>query len=160
MEERLELATELSYASSMKQLSPAGYSSTPLIKKLGLGDAMRVALLQAPTDYEVLIGQSIVHETTLASDKAFDFIHYFVHERARLESEFSALKKALKPDGILWISWPKGSSGVQTDLNENVVREIGLAGGLVDVKVCAIDATWSGLKFVYRLVDRPALLLE
>jgi len=83
-----------------------------------------------------------------------DFIHFFATRRRQLEQKFAALKKALAKDGMLWISWPKGSSGVATDLNENVVREIGLARGLVDVKVCAIDSVWSGLKFVYRLRDR------
>jgi hypothetical protein len=72
-----------------------------------------------------------------------------------LNEQFPRLKEALSPSGMLWVSWPKASSGVPTDLSENVVREIGLANGLVDVKVCAVDEVWSGLKFVYRIKDRP-----
>ncbi len=84
-----------------------------------------------------------------------DFIQFFCREKQALQRRFTALKSAVAPDGMLWISWPKGSSGVATDLTENVVREIGLAHGLVDVKVCAVDEVWSGLKFVIPLKDRP-----
>jgi len=83
-----------------------------------------------------------------------DFIHFFTKLRGELENKFPILKQELSQDGILWISWPKGSSKVETDLNENVVREIGLKNGLVDVKVTNVDQIWSGLKFVYRLKDR------
>jgi len=139
----------------MKQNSQAGYSGTPLIKKLGLKPGMKMVLLGAPANYEELLGESVVHSTSLVTEADLDFLHYFTSERSRLEADFLSLKKALKPDGILWVSWPKASSGVVTDLTENIVREIGLEKGLVDVKVCAVDATWSALKFVYRLVDRP-----
>ena len=84
------------------------------------------------------------------------FIHYFTKTRSALEKRFPVLERALTPAGMLWISWPKGTSGVTTDLTENVIREIGLANGLVDVKVCAVDATWSGLKFVRRVKDRTS----
>jgi len=83
-----------------------------------------------------------------------DFIHYFATARRTLAARFTALERALAPAGALWVSWPKGSSAVTTDLTENVVREIGLAHRLVDVKVCAVDATWSALKFVRRVKDR------
>jgi hypothetical protein len=82
------------------------------------------------------------------------FIHCFATAQRTLAAQFPLLERALAPAGTLWISWPKGASGAATDLTENVVREMGLASGLVDVKVCAVDATWSGLKFVRRLKDR------
>ena len=81
-------------------------------------------------------------------------MHFFTDSRAALERRFPALKRGIGPTGMLWVSWPKRSSGVATDLDGNIVREIGLRGGLVDVKVCAVDDVWSGLKFVYRLGDR------
>ena len=84
-----------------------------------------------------------------------DLIHCFVKNKRQAVNTIPALKHKISPRGALWVSWPKGSSGVSTDLNENVLREIGLKTGLVDVKVCAVDETWSGLKFVYRLKDRP-----
>ena len=83
-----------------------------------------------------------------------DFVHLFVKERAELTKRFRTLAGLLAPAGMLWVSWPKGASKLTTDLNENVVREIGLQAGLVDVKVCAVDEVWSGLKFVIRLKDR------
>jgi hypothetical protein len=83
-----------------------------------------------------------------------DFIQFFSSRRSHLDEQFPKLKASLSPSGMLWVSWPKGSSGVPTDLTENVVRDIGLTNGLVDVKVCAVDETWSGLKFVFRLKDR------
>ncbi|MBX2898260.1 MAG: DUF3052 domain-containing protein [Cyclobacteriaceae bacterium] len=86
--------------------------------------------------------------------QSLDFIHIFVLSRLEFESAFKKLKPALNKQGLLWVSWPKKSSGVKTDLDENIIRAFGLAAGLVDVKVCAVDETWSGLKFVYRLQDR------
>ena len=83
-----------------------------------------------------------------------DFIHFFTKEKSILEETFSILKNHLSKNGMLWVSWPKGSSKVQTDINENTVRQTGLREGLVDVKVCAVDEIWSGLKFVYRTKDR------
>ena len=88
----------------------------------------------------------------LAGD--LDFVHLFTDGRSTLAKEMPKLRDSLKPNGTLWISWPKKSSGVRTDLDENIVRDIGLKAGLVDVKVCAVDETWSGLKFVFRLKDR------
>jgi hypothetical protein len=85
---------------------------------------------------------------------AIDFIHLFAADKKIFEREFKRLKKGLRKDGMLWVSWPKKSSTITTDLDENVIRNFGLANGLVDVKVCAIDETWSGLKFVFRLKDR------
>jgi hypothetical protein len=94
-------------------------------------------------------------DVDLATDAPLDFIHLFTKDQGELEREFPLLAKALAPAGMLWVSWPKGASRVKTDVNETVVRKIGLKTGLVDVKVCAVDEIWSGLKFVYRLADRP-----
>ncbi len=126
-----------------------------LISKLGVKPRTRLTIVNAPANYLTLLGPLpplVELKKTLAGSA--DFIHFFTTRRRQVEQKFAALKKALAKDGMLWISWPKGSSGVATDLNENMIREIGLAHGLVDVKVCAIDAVWSGLKFVYRLRDR------
>lgn len=136
--------------------SPAGYSGTPLAKKLGIKPGLRMVIFNPPVDYEVTLGplpDEIEYLKQLESD--LDFIQFFTKERTELEMQFPALKRALAYDGMLWISWPKQASKVQTDLNENVVREFGLANGLVDVKIAAVDEVWSGLKFVYRLEDRP-----
>lgn len=130
----------------------AGYSETPLPKKLGLKPEARSYFVDAPTGYVRRLGAEPSRRLT----GPLDFIQAFAHSRASLERRLPALSKALAPDGALWISWPKGSSGVKTDLNENGVRELGLANGMVDVKVCAVDDTWSGLKFVFRLKDRPS----
>ena len=92
-----------------------------------------------------------------ANDSALDVIVFFTKSRKLLEDDFSGLAERLQPAGSLWIAWPKRTSGVETDLTDNVVREVGLNKGLVDNKVCAISDIWSGLRFVYRLVDRPAL---
>lgn len=134
---------------------PAGYSGTPLAKKLGIQPGVIVVALGAPADYPELLdpfpeGVAIVGQLPVTAS----FIHFFTTERAALEAELPRLKVALERDGMLWISWPKKAAKVTTDLDGNVVRGLGLRAGLVDVKVCAVDATWSGLKFVYRLKDR------
>jgi hypothetical protein len=133
----------------------AGYSGTPLIKKLGIRAGDTISLLHAPADYDELIGplpDGARVRSRLGADTSF--IHLFARDRATLMRELPRAKKALAMDGTLWISWPKKAAGVATDLKENIVRESGLAAGLVDVKICAVDETWSGLKFVYRLADR------
>ena len=116
---------------------------------------MRVAALGAPPNYPALL-DPIPEGATLGDELETEaaFIHFFTTERAVLETQLLRLKGALARDGILWISWPKKAAKVETDLDENVVRKAGLEAGLVDVKICAVDATWSGLKFVYRLKDR------
>jgi hypothetical protein len=133
-----------------------GYSETPLVKKLGIKAGANIALINEPDNYDDLIndwpvGVSISREL---SEPTFDFIHYFVGEQGKLAVDFPTLKEHLDRKGMLWISWPKKVSGQQTDLDENLVRELGLAAGLVDVKVAAVDETWSALKFVYRVKDR------
>ena len=148
----------------------AGYSGTPLPKKLGIRPGMRAAAVNAPKQYTSLLGPSdgISIGSRLAPD--LDFLHAFFRSADELAAAFPRLKKAIAKDGILWISWPKKnraglkprrrlkpaseSDRLSSDLSENAVRSIGLANGLVDVKVCAVDEDWSGLKFVYRLEDR------
>lgn len=133
----------------------AGYSKRSLVDKLGVKEDCRVFLSNAPKDYAGVLGRLPKGAVVLKSlDGNCDFIQFFTKENSDLESEFPKLKARLSPNGILWISWPKGASKVKTDLNENIVRRIGLSNGLVDVKVCAVDEIWSGLKFVYRLKDR------
>ena len=130
-------------------------SSTPLIKKLGIKPGNRVFFLNEPSHYLELLGllpDDVIIEENLGAD--LDFIHLFETEHDRLKESFPALKYHLSKNGMLWVSWPKGSSHTETDLNRDVVRELGLFFGLVDVKVCSVDDTWSGLKFVYRREDR------
>ena len=137
----------------------AGYSGTPLIKKLGIKDTFEVSFVNAPADYiKQLELPSTVNVKTISRSKQLDLIQVFVKSRTALIMAFTQYPPKMKLNGMLWISWPKKSSGVQTDLDENVVRNVGLASGLVDVKVCAVDDIWSGLKFVFRLQDRAKLL--
>ena len=136
-------------------MANAGYSKRSLVDKLGIKAGHRVAILGAPPDYATTLGElppQVKSGKDLRGEK--DFLHLFTKSWQELEQKFPALKSSLAKSGMLWISWPKGSSGVATDVNETVVREIGLRNGLVDIKVCAVDETWSGLKFVYRVKDR------
>lgn len=135
-------------------MKAAGYSGTPLHKKLGIKPGDRAWFSGAPSGYADALEQAGEFEVAKKPGKDLDFLHFFTASRAELNREAPKLRESLKPNGMLWISWPKKSSGVATDLDENIVREIGLKAGLVDVKVCAVDETWSGLKFVYRLKDR------
>jgi hypothetical protein len=133
----------------------AGYSGTPLVKKLGIKPQARLGLIAAPEGFDGVLGElpaGVVVRRRLRG--SVDVLVFFSSRRAELQRRLPALRAALDFAGGLWIAWPKRSSGVSTDLDENVVRELGLATGLVDNKVCAIDATWSGLRFVYRLRDR------
>ncbi len=129
-----------------------GYSGTPLPKKLGIKDGFRIALYNLPPDVGVELKD--VFAKCQTSRERLDFVMIFAKSQAELDKQFSRFSKQLAPTGMLWVSWPKKSSGVATDLNENLVREIGLKASLVDVKVCAVTEIWSGLKFVIRLKDR------
>jgi hypothetical protein len=133
----------------------AGYSGTPLPRKLGIKDGSRVAVVGAPDGFEATLGELPDGATvkTTARGKV-DVVVCFLTARSALERRFDALKRAVYPDGGLWIAWPKRASGVPTDLTEDVVREVALDRGLVDNKVCAIDETWSGLRLVHRVADR------
>jgi hypothetical protein len=133
----------------------AGYSQRALAAKLGVKPGSQMVVLGAPPEYASLLGDLPTGATLHGKlPKVSAFIHRFVRHQAELAREFPQLADALADDGVLWISWPKRSSGVATDLKENVVRDLGLQRGLVDVKVCAIDDVWSGLKFVRRLENR------
>ncbi len=135
---------------------PAGYSGTPLAKKLGIKPEFDVIALDAPGHYQELLAplpEGVTFSDSLGKGE-HAFIHFFTTERGALEQRFAELKSSLRKNGILWISWPKKSSDLPSDLTRDIVREIGLSRGLVDTKICAVDETWSGLKFLYRLTDR------
>jgi len=131
----------------------AGYSDTPLPRKLGIGEGDEVALIGAPEWLEDMLRAfpdvASVH-TDLADDARYDVIVAFVTERAEFEGELPRLRSRMAPACGLWIAWPKRSSGQQTDMTDHVVRDVALPTGLVDNKVCAIDATWTGVRLVIR----------
>jgi hypothetical protein len=133
----------------------AGYSRRSLVEKLGIKPGMRVVVLGAPADFAQTLG-ALPAGTMLAQRlaSASAMVIVFSKSRKAIETGFARWKRALAKDGALWACWPKKASGLVTDLTESDVRHVGLAEGLVDVKVCAIDDTWSGLRFVYRLSDR------
>jgi len=133
----------------------SGYSGTPLPKKLGIKENFKIALVNIPTDVKADLRDAIaLCEHVLNGRDPLDFAHLFVKSQAELKKSFATWAQRLAPAGMLWVSWPKKASGITSDLNDNVVRQIGLAAGLVDVKVCAVSDVWSGLKFVRRLKDR------
>lgn len=132
-----------------------GYSGTPLPKKLGIKDGFHIHVQDAPCEISTELKASLSRCKAIEdANTPIDFAMIFTKSKATLPKEFKRVAKQLAPGGMLWISWPKKSSGIPTDLTENVVREIGLAAELVDVKVCAVTDLWSGLKFVRRLNDR------
>lgn len=135
----------------------AGYSGTPLPKKLGIKEGHRLAILGPPQGFARTLGKLPARVTTVNGLEGgpFDVILLFVVEKEHLDMAFPATARHLKPDGGLWVAWPKKVSGVLTDLTEDRVREVALATGLVDNKVCAIDEVWSGLRCVTRVKDRP-----
>ena len=133
----------------------AGYSGKSLVEKLGIKPGMRIAIIGPPSGYRTTLGALPDGVSVTATLRGtLPFIHFFTKQRSLLERRFPSLKKALAQDGALWVSWPKKSSAVATDVTEDVVRAVALPGGLVDVKVCAVDEVWSGLKLVRRLQDR------
>jgi hypothetical protein len=132
-----------------------GYSGAPLPRKLGIKEDNRVAVINAPPGFDGTLGE--LPDGVTIKDAArgrLDVVVCFLTARSVLERRFDSLKRAIYPDGGLWIAWPKRSSGEPTDLTEDVVREVALDRGLVDNKVCAIDETWSGLRLVHRVADR------
>ena len=133
----------------------AGYSETPLPKKLGLKDGFRIAFVNSPKGFITQLGTLPVNVRVLTRPvEPIDFILLFADDEKSLAKRFQPLAKKLSRQGMIWIAWPKKSSGVPTDLSFECVQRIGLLSGLVDVKICAINEIWSGLKFVYRLKDR------
>ncbi len=135
----------------------AGYSGTPLVKKLGIKAGFNVALVSAPRDFLRHLDLPANVTINLKTRKPLDFALLFVKSEKELTDGFSEYAARLNPAGMLWVSWPKKSSGVLTELSEAKVRTIGLTAGLVDVKICAVDDIWSGLKFVFRLKDRARI---
>jgi hypothetical protein len=135
----------------------AGYSGTPLVQKIGIKPGHRIVVRNQPASFLGDLGElpeGVTQSNRLGSQA--NVVVYFTDKLAALESDFSALAETMETDGMLWIAWPKRASGRPTDLTEDVVRRVALERGLVDVKVCAIDDTWSGLKLVVRLKDRHA----
>ena len=133
----------------------AGYSSRSLVEKLGIKPRTRIAIVNPPRGFRVTLGK-LPAGVTVASRlvATYPFIHFFTRSRTVFEATLPALLRALESDGTLWVSWPKRSSGVDTDVTEDVVRAVALPTGLVDVKVAAVDDIWSGLKLVRRLKNR------
>jgi hypothetical protein len=134
----------------------AGYSETPLAKKLGIKEGFRVGVVNSPKGFKKELGSLPAKVKISVGDllKPLDLIILFTGSQRTLEIEFPILAEKLSVNGMLWIAWPKKSSGVSTDLSFDIVQPTGLQAGLVDVKICAVNEIWSGLKFVYRLKDR------
>ena len=131
-------------------MAGAGYSGTPLAKKLSLRDGQRVWFDGMPDSVADEIGEYALELTLADPAKGIDAAHIFVTERADLEAKLTALRTQIAPDGQVWVSWPKKAAKVPTDITEDTIREVALPMGFVDVKVCAVDETWSGLKLVIR----------
>lgn len=136
---------------SRAEVSPAGYSGTPLAKKLGIGPDSSLLVLAAPDDYRSLLAplpKGVRFETRAGT--RIDVAHVFVTRRSELERHLAALRRALRPAAALWVSWPKKAAKVDTDITEDTIRDVALPLGFVDIKVCAVSAIWSGLKLVVR----------
>ncbi|MDQ6651524.1 MAG: DUF3052 domain-containing protein [Acidobacteriota bacterium] len=136
----------------------AGYSGTPLVQKLGFKEGFRACLVNPPKGFQTELSPLPSNVKIIVGHlpKALDLILLFADSQRLLKREFPGLALKLAENGMLWVAWPKKASGVATDLSENEIRQIGLEAGLVDVKVCAVNEIWSGLKFVYRLKDRSS----
>lgn len=133
----------------------AGYSGTPLAQKLGIKAGQNVVTIGAPAGYRKLLSplpEKVSFTTEVTAGSAF--VHLFVSDRKTLERELKRLRKRIADSGVLWVSWPKKSSGLASDVTEDVIREVALPLGLVDIKVCAVDQTWSGLKLMVRRENR------
>jgi hypothetical protein len=133
----------------------AGISGKPIVQKLGIKPGFRIFIGHAPAAYDDIVGKLPAGVTIVSRLKApLDMVHLFARQAAGLAGKLRGTRAAIAPDGMVWVSWPKKASGVVTDLSDVVVRDVGLAVGLVDIKVCAIDQTWSGLKFVIPKSER------
>lgn len=130
----------------------AGYSGTPLLQKLGIREGQRVLLRKAPAD----LPQELSSYAKARLKNDLDVVLLFAKSLADFKTEFANQTRAIKPDGMIWVAWPKKSSGISTDLTENAIRDLALKTPFVDIKVCAIDDTWSGLKLVVRKESRTA----
>jgi hypothetical protein len=132
-------------------MAPAGYSGTPLPQKLGIKAGMTLHVVDAPMDYAALIapmGRKVAFATRLSRD--VELLHAFVTRTERLQEVLDRARAGLGPDAVVWVSWPKKASGVPSEITEDTVRDLALPLGFVDVKVCAVDQIWSGLKLVVR----------
>ncbi|SHN32322.1 DUF3052 domain-containing protein [Cryptosporangium aurantiacum] len=135
--------------------SDAGYSGTPLPRKLGVKSGHSVLLDNAPADFALApLPDDVEVDRTPVSDQPYDVVLLFCPDEATLRERWPTVHQRTTAAGALWVAWPKRAAKIPTDLDENVVRDYGLANGRVDTKVCAVDGTWSGLKFVIRLADR------
>jgi hypothetical protein len=136
-------------------MKASGYSGTPLAKKLGIKPGFRMRIFNQPEYYYNLFSD-LPEDLIVLTDKKRkkDFIHYFALSTAQLTKDIKQLREEIEENGMIWISWYKKSAKMETDLNENIIRDLALSNGLVDVKVCAVDELWSGLKLVIRLKDR------
>jgi hypothetical protein len=135
---------------------PAGYSGTPLPTKLGIKEGHTVGVLAAPDDFRETLGELPVAVDLHSSLRASDIFVVFATARDQMERRFRRAMTVIPPEGAIWVAWPKRSSGVETDLTEDTMRELFLPTGMVDNKVCAIDVTWSGLRFVVRRENRKS----
>lgn len=135
----------------------AGYSGTPLARKLGIKENQRIAIVNAPQNFQEELGPLPAGAVVVARlPSSLDLILFFAGSQSDLKKNFARLAARLVQDGMLWVSWPKKSSGVKTDLSFEVVQRVGLEAGLVDTKVCAVNDVWSGLRFVIRVKDRSS----
>ena len=135
----------------------AGYSGTPLPQKLGIKPGLMVVTINPPANYRRLLGQipdSVTFSERLKSGSSF--VHLFTSRRSEMQKKMSILRDKISDNGAIWVSWPKKSSGIATDVTEDVIREIALPLGFVDIKVCAVDDTWSGLKLMIRRENRKS----
>jgi len=142
-------------AASLKHFAMAGYSGTPLTQKLGIKPAMNVIVINEPANYRKLLGRGA--DGLEFSDRigtGSSFVHFFTARRSELKKKLRMLREKVADSGTVWVSWPKKSSGVATDVTEDVIRAVALSLGFVDVKMCAIDETWSGLKLMIRRTNR------
>ena len=133
---------------------PAGYSKRPLYQKLGIKEGFKVRIINAPEDYFELLGEYPKIDLVESESNQMDLIHLFSESVGQFENQFFRLKEMIKKDGMIWVSWYKKASKIQTDLNEDIIRNTALSLGLVDVKVCAVDEKWSALKIVWRKENR------
>jgi hypothetical protein len=142
-------------ATPVEQLGMAGYSGTPLAQKLGIKPDTTVVVINEPAGYRKLLGRAakgVTFSNHVGNNSSF--IHFFTTRRNELESQLKKLRSRIADTGVLWVSWPKKSADVPTDVTEDVIRDVALPLGFVDVKVCAVDETWSGLKLMIRRTER------
>lgn len=135
-------------------LSASGYSTTPLARKLGIKEGFVIRLINAPENYFTLFEDWPEKVTVAKNKRQKNFIHFFCTESKELFAQLPVLKNELVDNGMIWVSWPKKAAKLKTDITEDVIRNFALQIGLVDIKVCAVDATWSGLKLVIPIAQR------